>query len=289
MMNIAAVRSRSSYRRLSPRYGRNSNRNIILKMIFRQLVLSILILLIISIVKKIDTPFTNYIVEGIRYSVVQNYEITYVYQGIDKLLNNLPLNGNGTKKDTEFEQEAVPASKDVSPTESVIGSYMLEDTVPDEDENVKDEAKTEAKAESKTEAKIEQKGPYFILPAMGKIGSDFGERNDPFTKIIKVHKGIDIEAANGTPVKAALGGTVTEAGYEKTFGNYIKINHPDGFSTLYAHCSSLNAKKGQAVKQGDVIAKVGNTGASMGYHVHFELRKNGTPVNPVLYLSSAGG
>lgn len=124
----------------------------------------------------------------------------------------------------------------------------------------------------------------FLVPVTAALGSPFGERKDPFTNLLKVHKGIDLKANNGDSIKAAMAGDVLVATYEKTFGNYIKLKHSGGFHTLYAHCSKLLVKSGQKVKQGDVIAYVGNTGASLGPHLHFEIWKDGVPVNPLNYI-----
>ncbi|MDP4180784.1 MAG: M23 family metallopeptidase [Bacillota bacterium] len=125
----------------------------------------------------------------------------------------------------------------------------------------------------------------FILPAIGPLGSGFGERVHPINGSMEMHKGVDIKANSGEPIKAALGGTVLEAGPNSTFGNLVKIDHQNGFITLYAHCSVIIVKKGQSVKKGDTIAKVGSTGSSTGPHLHFEIWKNEKPVNPLDYIT----
>ena len=97
------------------------------------------------------------------------------------------------------------------------------------------------------------------------------------------HRAIDIATAKGTPIYAALGGTVTFSGYAKDYGYYIIINHGNGFETLYSHASKLLASEGQVVNTGDTIALVGSTGRSTGNHLHFEVRINGNRVNPLNY------
>jgi len=116
------------------------------------------------------------------------------------------------------------------------------------------------------------------------LGSAFGNRVDPIQKIVKFHYGIDIEAEKGTQIKAALAGEVLVSDTDPTYGKYIKIKHNDGITTVYAHCSSLLVKKGQKVKQGSVIAKVGDTGAAVGPHLHFEVWKDGKPLNPLNFI-----
>lgn len=115
-------------------------------------------------------------------------------------------------------------------------------------------------------------------PSRGSITSNYG------TRWGKVHKGIDIAGNIGDPIKAALDGKVIEAYYSSSYGNVITIEHGNGIQTLYAHCSKLLAKEGQDVKRGDIIAKIGNTGRSTGPHLHFELKVNGSAINPIKYI-----
>lgn len=115
-------------------------------------------------------------------------------------------------------------------------------------------------------------------PSRGSITSNYGARWG------KVHKGIDIAGNIGDPIKAALDGKVIEAYYSSSYGNVITIDHGNGIQTLYAHCSKLLAIVGQEVRCGDIIAKIGNTGRSTGPHLHFELKVNGSAINPIKYI-----
>ncbi|MBQ4575923.1 MAG: peptidoglycan DD-metalloendopeptidase family protein [Clostridia bacterium] len=101
------------------------------------------------------------------------------------------------------------------------------------------------------------------------------------------HLGIDIPAANGSNIYAANSGTVVTATYHKSYGYYVVIDHGGGKATLYAHSSKLLVSAGDKVTQGDVIAKVGTTGSSSGYHLHFEIRINGTTTDPLKYADFA--
>lgn len=116
------------------------------------------------------------------------------------------------------------------------------------------------------------------------ISSYFGMRMHPIYNYMRMHNGIDIAAAGGTNILAAESGTVIEATYNSGYGNYIVIYHGNGVSTLYAHSSRLIASVGDYVSRGQVIALVGTTGNSTGNHLHFEVRINGTPTNPLDYL-----
>lgn len=117
-----------------------------------------------------------------------------------------------------------------------------------------------------------------IYPTRGRLSSGFGSRWG------RTHYGVDLAAPTGTPIVAADKGTVISAGYEKSFGNVVRLDHGGGIVTVYAHCSKIHVKMGQAVKQGEKIASVGSTGNSTGPHCHFEVRVNGVAKDPMKYL-----
>ncbi len=118
-----------------------------------------------------------------------------------------------------------------------------------------------------------------------RIASGFGYRIHPIYKVGKMHEGLDFTAPQGTPIYATANGTVIEAGFNAGgFGNEVRINHGFGFETVYGHMVRVKAKKGESVKRGEVIGYVGNTGRSTGPHCHYEVHKNGRPVDPVYYF-----
>jgi len=114
----------------------------------------------------------------------------------------------------------------------------------------------------------------FIRPAAGTLTSRFGRRWG------RMHNGIDIAGPVGTYIRAADGGIVTFSGWDGGFGNIVRINHENGYSTWYAHNSANLVRVGERVAQGQVIARMGSTGSSTGSHLHFEVRRNGVPVDP---------
>ncbi len=124
----------------------------------------------------------------------------------------------------------------------------------------------------------------FRWPVMGKISSVFGWRRSPFGRRRVFHSGLDIRAPKGRGIVAAGDGRVVHSGWMGGYGKAIVISHPGGISTLYGHCSSLLVNGGATVRAGQVIATVGSTGRSTGYHLHFEVRTNGAPLNPLRYL-----
>lgn len=121
-------------------------------------------------------------------------------------------------------------------------------------------------------------------PASHIVTSNYGYRVNPVSKVYKLHAGMDIGAAYGSAVIAAASGTVIKSEYYGGYGNCIIIDHGGGVATLYGHMSSLIAKNGQKVTAGQTIGKVGSTGNSTGNHLHFEVRINGSTVNPAGYV-----
>jgi murein DD-endopeptidase MepM/ murein hydrolase activator NlpD len=117
-----------------------------------------------------------------------------------------------------------------------------------------------------------------------RMASGFGYRNDPFTKIRKMHLGMDFTARTGTPVYATGDGVVVTADNKMSgYGNLIIIKHGFGYETYYAHLHKYNVRAGQKVKRGDIIGYVGSTGRSQAPHLHYEVRVNGEAVNPINY------
>ncbi len=121
----------------------------------------------------------------------------------------------------------------------------------------------------------------FIRPCAGRITSGFGSRFHPILHRTRMHTGVDFGAPYGAAIHAAGGGTVILAHYSSGYGNCVVIDHGNGVTTLYGHCSVLLVASGDVVQQGKTIARVGATGMATGPHLHFEVRHNGVPVNPL--------
>jgi len=118
-------------------------------------------------------------------------------------------------------------------------------------------------------------------PVNGRMTSDFGMREHPVYGNQRFHSGIDIAAGRGTPVKVTADGIISVAGHNKSSGNVVVVEHGHGFSTVYAHNDRNAVKVGQTVQRGEIIAYTGATGVATGTHVHYEIWKNGRPVNPM--------
>ena len=128
-----------------------------------------------------------------------------------------------------------------------------------------------------------------LLPIVdGWYSSNFGYRIDPFTGLQTFHEGIDFPADRGTPVVAAASGKVIEAGVHPQYGKILAIDHGNGLVSKYAHAADVYVHEGDLVVRGQRVATVGSSGRSTGPHLHFEVRLNGVPQNPVRFLRSAG-
>ena len=123
-----------------------------------------------------------------------------------------------------------------------------------------------------------------LMPTRGWITSYYGPRISPTSKRPKMHEGIDIGARPATPIVAPADGVVTDAGRRLGLGNFIQLNHGYGIETIYAHAKTLSVERGERVSRGDELATVGSTGHSTGPHVHYEVRVNGTPVDPLYFI-----
>ena len=123
-------------------------------------------------------------------------------------------------------------------------------------------------------------------PDIGVVSSGFGPRRDPFDGVTRMHDGVDIAVPAGTPIAAAAGGKVIFSGAAGGYGNMVEIAHDNGLVTRYAHTAANLVTVGDAVKLGQSIALVGNTGRSTGAHLHFEVRRDGKPVDPATLLGA---
>jgi murein DD-endopeptidase MepM/ murein hydrolase activator NlpD len=126
-----------------------------------------------------------------------------------------------------------------------------------------------------------------IRPTRGYLSRGFGIKTDPFTGRKQPHLGIDLAADIGTPVYATADGRVDFVGRDRGLGKMIRINHLSGYTTVYAHLSQIQVKRGEQVKRGDLIATVGNTGYSTGPHLHYEVHFQGRPKDPLNYVLSS--
>jgi murein DD-endopeptidase MepM/ murein hydrolase activator NlpD len=306
-------RGRVPYRKKE--YGKDNGR--LAETIIKQLVTAVIIFLLVFGIKSIKTPFTNYLSDKAGLIVSSNIDFEQVYSSIDatvKKINGDITDNNNNEKSNLQDADKAEASLPTEPagsqgTDDLSGgteeqssvqnvdysNYDEKDSVDAADTNSDTEGKkgtgsntsaSDSKKTSDYKKLIESiKSKYsFLIPVNGSVTSPFGERVDPIKNVETSHRGIDIAANKGVSIKAALDGTVIVAGVDDVYGNYIKLDHSNGVVTLYAHCSKLVVKKGQKVKKGAVIGYVGETGAAIGPHLHFEIVKDGNPINPLEFI-----
>lgn len=158
-----------------------------------------------------------------------------------------------------------------------VVSEQKQDESQDSHDHDDDEGKPDVSASTVTFKNL-------FRPVAGRVTSMYGVRMHPILKEEKLHKGLDLAGQIGDPVYSANGGTVSYAGPANGYGNLIVIDHPNGFSTAYGHLSEILVNVGDKVKRGKIVGSVGNVGMSTGPHLHFEVRVNGKPVDPLPYL-----
>jgi murein DD-endopeptidase MepM/ murein hydrolase activator NlpD len=120
-----------------------------------------------------------------------------------------------------------------------------------------------------------------LAPVAGPITSGFGPRMHPILRFTRMHNGIDYGAGWGAPIVAAADGQVVRAGWAGGYGRQVRIAHADGLVTSYSHMSRIVADEGEMVRRGELIGYVGSSGLSTGPHLHYEVLRDGTPVNPL--------
>lgn len=125
----------------------------------------------------------------------------------------------------------------------------------------------------------------YVSPVDSVTSSGFGYRVHPLEDVVKFHYGTDFASNSGDDIHCFADGFVTQVGQDESYGNYLRIDHGDGYSTLYAHCGKIYVTEGQFVRAGDKIALVGATGQVTGPHLHFELTQNGIYMNPEFYMA----
>ena len=178
----------------------------------------------------------------------------------------------------------LPDAKDVNP--DVLQSLKTQQVATDALNNRTDDSPASRGIErggaDKVDAEAATEDIYLLPLDDYQFVSPYGVRFG------KLHAGIDLAAADGTPYKAVHGGKVTSAGYNGGYGYSITIEQADGTEIIYAHSRRLLVKKGDVVKAGQVIAEVGNTGYSYGTHLHLEVHVKGTPVDPIVFFQERG-
>lgn len=198
------------------------------------------------------------------------------------LTEAVPYKVEKIKDDTLYEGKTVVSREGKDGTAKVLARVTKVNGVETKKDVLESETVTEPVAQIEkvgTKKRPPTTGSgTFINPSYGTLSSRYG------TRWGRSHTGIDIAGTYNSDIKAADGGVVTYSGWMSGYGNYVVINHENGYQTGYGHCASLSVSVGDRVAKGDVIAKMGSTGRSTGTHLHFEVKKNGQYVNPLNYV-----
>lgn len=218
------------------------------------------------------------------YAILQNSEEKYYVSTKDEaenIINDLKEKKSGNIEEIAYTKIHSTEMKEFSDKDSVVTALYKKPVVVASSSSSSGTYSTYSgqKIVSTDKPSSAVLGIGLIKPVSGVITSRYGARRSGN------HKGLDIGARTGTTIAASAGGTVTFSGWDRYgLGNCVKISHGNGVETVYGHCSKLYVKAGETVSQGQAIAAVGSTGNSTGPHLHLEIRVNGTPHNPQLYL-----
>jgi len=222
-----------------------------------------------------DTLFTIAKRHGVTVESIKKYN------NLDgsRLARNQELLLPGVKATRTLKTEPVMLAKATpaknKPVIKMTTAFVDEVTISEEDA---------AKIEEDADSRIAATTSGFQYPANGKLTSRFGYRKHPMGGGVRMHRGVDIAAATGTPVHATKSGKVLFAGRYGLMGNTIIIQHENGYSSYYGHLSRIDVSKGDTVSAGQLIAGIGSTGLSTGPHLHFEVRRNNVPLDPLKAL-----
>ena len=179
---------------------------------------------------------------------------------------------------TETNETLSPDELLLSEIESLISNDEISQIITEQTD-----AYTELVSKMASQISYLESRPDFY-PTSGTYSSPFGYRKDPITGRSKLHNGIDISNKVGTAIFAAGTGIVTYSGYDGNFGNVLIIDHGYGYESVYAHCKTLLYSPGDKVTKGEQVATMGTSGRTTGPHLHFEIRYNETPINPLKFI-----
>ncbi|MCX8129235.1 MAG: M23 family metallopeptidase [Clostridia bacterium] len=287
-MDETVSRSRYSHRSTPVRRRKKSIRetNTFFENFMRQVVFALVILAVVGITKSVNTQVTNFLCDKFKAVISHDIKVKEIYYEANDFLDKI-LNKEGRETTGEGKIDEINTEDGISSRYANDSSGTAAESNEDAEIADKDAVKQSAEDTDELIEAVKEKHS-FTTPVLGTVTSGFGMRIHPAFKNESFHTGIDIEAEKGVPIKAALDGNVIEAGSSKVYGKYIKVEHGDGIVTLYGHCSQLLVKKGQKVAKGKTIAKVGNTGVAVGTHLHFEVWKEGKPLDPSEFIEVPG-
>jgi len=270
----------------------------------RQLIVCLILLVMIGIMKNIHISATNFITDQIKYVLTYNIELKNVFTYMDKLAADIRNSIAKVADDEPADDNPVTSAEDkpaiieaVKPSdtddsklaalkkETVEANSSIENEAAVEDSDTEEVVQKLETAVLSASSEFPSDTYNMLVPVEGTLSTLYGERADTITGNRKMHKGIDITVKKGSNVKAVLDGVVVASGSSPEYGVFTEIRHSDNLKTVYANCYSLTAKEGDNIKRGDIIASMGDTGAAVGVHLHFEVWVDGAAVDPLGYIN----
>lgn len=254
--------------------------------LFKKMILQILICLLIYfifyLIQNSNYVFSEEVINRTKEILSYDINIQAIYTEIQNQINNLSqgILPNEEKSNNTIDNNVVNTIDEGAMGGAEVEAIDTKAILTSAQETINhEELKEEIEEKPLTNEEYIKTNYSFINPIQGIVSSEFGLRNVDNPIVSKNHSGIDIAANTGTVIKAAMEGTVTVSSTMGDYGHHIKIANGD-VSTLYAHCSKLYVKEGETIKQGQEIAEVGTTGKSTGPHLHFEIMRGSTYINP---------
>lgn len=295
--------------------GRNNNK--LSGTIERQLLICIVLFAIVIIFRNIDIPAAGSMNKGLEYILTNDTKMDALASGAKKIAadirdsimkaedNNSKMaqgsDQNNTSDQMSISGETQASSNTLTSSQTLTSSGALtssgtqisdgtyENYMSDSDKTYKQENETALADEttmpesSVLSAAIDKSAEdsSMILPVVGTLDTLYGVISESGA----IHNGIDIDVYNNSSVRTVLDGVIVDKGTSREYGSYVRVKHPNGLETVYAHLSSITADIGNDVRKGDIIASVGNAGPNTKSHLHFEIWKENEPVDPLEYVS----
>lgn len=255
------------------------------KKMFLQIAICLVIYFIFYLVQNSNYIFSEGVLEKTKQVLSYDIDIGKIYeQTMNFVSQQMEQINQEAKQETNSLQDNIDQNvvknevenQDLIQENNGVGGAELENVIM---ENTIITSTSQQEPISQTDDEYIKCNFSFVKPIEGIVSSEFGQRDSSNPIVSKNHTGIDIAAKTGTVIRSSMEGTVTISSTEGDYGYHIKITNND-VSTLYAHCSKLYVGQGEKVVQGQEIAEVGSTGKSTGPHLHFEIMRNSTYINP---------
>lgn len=264
--------------------------NLLKKMIL-QILICLIIYFIYYLIQNSNYIFSENVINKTKEILSYDIDMQSMYVELTKVIKNLSNdlivgennqidNENNNESNEENTENKENENNNENKPESEQNNTQEAEVMQEQTQNKKiEDIEIATKGEVQTDEQYIKANYNFIKPVEGIVSSEFGPRNVDNPIVSKDHKGIDIAANLGTEIKASIPGTVTVSSTTGDYGYHIEIQNQD-ITTLYAHCSKLDVKQGDDVVQGQIIARVGDTGKATSAHLHFEIKRNDTYINP---------